>query len=172
MYSAVVFFHLQPALLQFLECLKLKPHQEFDLQPEGSETKLCKEHLFPVCSRKPRNDEWERERRFIVWPGLGDAHHLLGKMWQCPQGHPGKWPKSKQSAQTLRSLPFTSQPNLSSPPSPGPTVSTEKSRLLVILLPVTGPIRGPWGMQGTHSFQALHREQARAGAGADTWTLL
>lgn len=27
--------------------------------------------------------------------------------------------------------------------SPGPTVSTEKSRLLVILLPVTGPIHGP-----------------------------
>ena len=113
----------------------------------------------------------ERERRFIVCPGLGDAHCLLGKMWQCPEGHPGKWPKSKQSSQTLRSPLLTSQPKLSVPPSPGPTVTTEKSRSLAILLQSL-PISGPSSMQWTHSLQALHRERAWAGVDADSWTLL
>lgn len=102
MYSAVVFFHLQPALLQFLEYLKLKPHQEFDLQPEGSETILCKEHLPPVCSRKPRNHEWEREEVHRL-PRFRRCSLPPCNMWQHSQGRPGKWPKSKQSAQTLRS---------------------------------------------------------------------
>lgn len=89
MYSAVVFFHLQPALLQFLECLKLKPHQEFDLQPEGSETKLCKEHLSPVCSRKLRNDECEREEVHRL-PRFGGCSSSPWQNVTMSTGHPGK----------------------------------------------------------------------------------
>lgn len=56
----MVFFHLRPALFQFLECPKLKPHQECDLQPGCSETIPCKEHPPPACSRKSSNCEKER----------------------------------------------------------------------------------------------------------------
>lgn len=40
----------------------------------------------------------ERERLLILCPGLGAAHHLLSKVWQCPHDHPGNWPFSGQSS--------------------------------------------------------------------------
>lgn len=117
-----MFFHLQPALFRFLECPRLKPHQEFDLRPGCGETTPRKSQPPPACSRKSGSCD-ERERCCISCPVLG---MLVASLARCGHVH-----VVTQSSQKLRPrLPTSSQPNLSVPLSPVPTITTEKSRPL------------------------------------------
>lgn len=119
----MVFFHLQPALFRFLECPRLKPHQEFNLRPGCSETTPRKSQPPPACSRKSGSCD-KRERGAVSLAQFQGM--LVASLARCGHVH-----VVTQSSQKLRpQLPTSSQPNLSVPLSPVPTITTEKSRPL------------------------------------------